>query len=388
MNSILRKRFFQTQIYLGILLFALGLAFFPREASLAAVQGIELCASVLVPSLFPFFVVSSMCMRTGLAARAGRLFEKPMRLLFRLPGACASAFALGLAGGYPVGASSAASLFRQGLCTRRQAERLLGFCNNCGPGFIFGAVGSAMLGSRALGALLYLSHVGASVCTGLVLSLPSRRLAPPERASRAPAAEPMPFARAFTESVTASFSSVLNVSAFVIFFAVFTRLSALSGLSGALGSLLPGRLPSGMAAALTNGFFEVTGGVQSLASLSCPLSLKLTACAFLLGWGGLSVHGQTLSLTEPAGLSPRFYFAGKALHAAFSALFAAAALHFFPSAAPVFFSFSPALPPETPRLLSSLAFSLRASFACLGIFAALSLLSRIISHCKKNKKTV
>ena len=170
MNSILRKRIIETQIYLGIGIFALGLVLFTRETSQAAADGVALCAQVLIPSLFPFFVVSSLCVQTGLAALAGRAFEKPMRFLFGVPGVCAPAFVLGLVGGYPVGARTAISLYEQGACTKAEAERLLAFCNNSGPAFILGAVGASMLGGTGAGALLYATHVLASVTVGVLFS--------------------------------------------------------------------------------------------------------------------------------------------------------------------------------------------------------------------------
>ena len=40
-----------------------------------------------------------------------------------------------------------------------EAELLLGFCDNCGPAFLLGYVGSGILGSSRAGAYLYLVHV-------------------------------------------------------------------------------------------------------------------------------------------------------------------------------------------------------------------------------------
>ncbi|MCL2081609.1 MAG: hypothetical protein FWH16_05890 [Oscillospiraceae bacterium] len=88
-----------------------GLLFMPRLASQAARDGITLCLNIIVPSLFPFFVLSTLVVELGLARYLGRALENVMRPLFRLNGACAAAVVLGFIGGYPVGDTSKVQLF-------------------------------------------------------------------------------------------------------------------------------------------------------------------------------------------------------------------------------------------------------------------------------------
>lgn len=290
---------------------AWGLIRYSRQTAESAWQGLTLCARTLVPVLFPFFAASSLAVSTGLAGLIGRWLEKPMQALFRLPGACASAFALGLAGGYPVGAGAALSLYRQKLCGKEEAQRLLAFCNNCGPAFILGAAGAAAFGSAAAGGLLYGCHVLASLLTGLLFRFYGRRAEESAAAGRREETE-KPFGAALTESVRSAASSVVNVSAFVVFFTVFIRLLTLTGLLPALAGLLLrlGVEPS-LAQPLAGGFFEMSGGVMALAGPASPA--RLAAAAFLLAWGGLSVHCQTLSLLAESDLSAGPYLAGKLL---------------------------------------------------------------------------
>ena len=382
MNSILQKRVVETQIYLLIGIFALGLVLFARETSQAAAGALALCAQVLVPSLFPFFVVSSLCVQTGMAFLAGRAFEKPMRLLFGVPGACAPAFVLGLVGGYPVGAQAVVSLYKQGVCTKTEAERLLAFCNNCGPAFIFGAVGASMLGGSGAGALLYVPHILASAAVGVLFSLRARRGGSEGRPHAGIVCTP--FSRAFTTAVTTSFSSVLNVCAFVIFFAVAIQLLHLLGvipaLANALNALVPA-LDPGLADQMLSGLLEVTSGVKGLLSLDTGMAVRLTAAAFLLGWAGLSVHCQVVALIGGSGLSPLPYMAGKALQGCLAALLTWLALSLFPAAAAV--SGTSSAPIPFPSDLPSLFWpAFASSVVCWLSFAALSLLFRLITRCK------
>ena len=326
---------------LALLCATLALLFYPKPAMDAARSGLQLCYNVIIPSLFPFFVLSSLVVELGLADYLGRLLEGIMRPLFHVGGACASAFALGFIGGYPVGAKTAISLYEKGMCTRTEAERLLAFCNNSGPAFILGVVGAGVFASSTVGILLYLAHALASICIGLLFrfyragenrdAAARRRPAPQFQAQR--------FSAAFTSAVKNAFLSTLNICAFVVFFTVVIQLlirsGFLPGLAQALGTLLA---PFGMtpewAQRLLTGALELSSGVSTL-SEGGALGGRLAMAAFMLGWAGVSVHCQVLSFIGGSGLSVGTYLVGKLLHGGLSALFIALLVRLIPLTAPV-----------------------------------------------------
>ena len=111
----------------------------PQISVAAARKGMELWWSTVVPSLLPFFMLSSLLQQLGLPGILGRLLYPVTQKLFGIGGAGASALLLGVTGGYPLGADAVARLRRSGALTREQAERALAFCNNSGPAFLVGA---------------------------------------------------------------------------------------------------------------------------------------------------------------------------------------------------------------------------------------------------------
>ncbi len=272
----------------------------PQEAASAVRAGLALCAGTVVPSLFPFFAAISLLLQLGAAEALGRLCAPIMRPLFRMRGVCALPLLAGLLGGYPSGAKTAASLYAQGRITRQEAELLLGFCDNCGPAFLLGCVGAGVLGDPAAGLWLYAVHILSALLAGLLLCRLSGDRGPVLLGSALPAA-PVSFPQALTSSVTGALASTLNVCAFVVFFQV-------------LSALPPAPPPP-----LVLGVLEMVGGVASLT----PGPGGFAAAAAIVGWGGLSVHCQAMSLAAPEGLSFRWHWAGKALQAVLSALLAA-----------------------------------------------------------------
>lgn len=266
-----KRQYRELLLALGLLCAALALVLWPGEAMGAMRDGLKLCGNVIVPSLFPFFVLSSLVVELGMSRYLGRLFQPVMAPLFRVNGACASALALGFVGGYPVGARTAISLYQNGQCSKTEAERLLAFCNNSGPAFILGVVGAGIFASSTVGVLLYLAHAMASVCVGLLF----RFYKAGEDSGRGKSTRPAPqfqaqrFSTAFTGSVKSAFLSTLNICAFVVFFTVVIQLlirsGFLPGLAQALGTVLaPFGLTPEWAQRLLTGALEISSGVSTL----------------------------------------------------------------------------------------------------------------------------
>ena len=308
-------------LFLGLALLCatLSLMLYPQDSMSAAREGLKLCYNVIIPSLFPFFVLSALVVDLGLAGYIGRALEGLMRPLFNVPGACASAFVLGFVGGYPVGARTALSLYQKGMCTKTEAERLLSFCNNSGPAFILGVVGAGVFASSRVGVLLSLAHAAASICVGLFFRF-YRRGKKGREARVSPKFEAERFTTAFTGAVKNSFLSTLNICAFVVFFTVVIRLLFLSGALPALARLLGVLLsPLGFtqewAERLLTGAIELSSGVWTLSGAG-GMAGRMSMAAFMLGWAGLSVHCQVLSFLGGSGLSVRTYIAGKFLFTA------------------------------------------------------------------------
>ena len=136
-----------------------------------AAQGVRLCLSVLVPSLFPFMAVTQLFVHTGLCQRAGKVLHRPARALFGLSGAFAPVILLCLVGGYPVGAGGIDALYRQGAVSRREAERAALFAVCAGPGFVVSFVGAAVYGSRETGLVLFGAQSVSVLVTGIVSGL-------------------------------------------------------------------------------------------------------------------------------------------------------------------------------------------------------------------------
>lgn len=305
-----------------ILLFSLGLVLFPAEATKSARDALTVCINSVIPSLFPFFVVSRLITGLRYTDFFGRVLNRVVCPLFGT-GSASSAFILGITGGYPIGAATCVSLYKSNLCSKEESEHLLAFCNNSGPAFIIGAVGVGIYSSVKLGTLLFLIHVLAAITVGILFRLFSPIKCHNKKQSHHNTNIKLPFHSIFIGAVSGALSSCLSISAYIVLFSAFVSVLNQFNILPLL-SLLPAKLfnvDSSVISALLSGVFEVTVGTYSLAACN-SLQLSFILTAFLLGWGGLSVHCQTLGILDDSGISASRYFPGKFLHGVISAFYA------------------------------------------------------------------
>ena len=261
----------------------------PGAVSAAVTDGLRLSVSVLIPSLFPFFICINLTNALGLTGILARTFTPIMRKMFHVSGAGCSAVICGAIGGYPSGAQCVASLYRTDQLSRAEAEYLLLFCNNAGPAFLFGAVG-AVLGIGTRGCLLLW---GIHLLSALIIGLLNRPSALPDAACPSAARESS--SGAFVNAVRNAGQAVFQITMFVAAFSVLTRLLTMAAAR---------ILPDGACTVLT-GMLELSGGIAALTGLPVAQRWKLVLASFFLGFGGLCVWMQTKAVLAPAGLSSR-----------------------------------------------------------------------------------
>lgn len=299
----MKKRMWQALGLLGVMALLLVRSAVAGEA---VRRGLTLCARSVIPALFPYFVVSGLFTSLGFAEGVGRRLALVTEHLFGVGGAGASALFLGLLGGYPAGGRTAGQLYRAGRLEKDEAQRLLAFCNNAGPSFILGVVGLGCFQSLRAGVLLYVIHALSAVLVGVLQKKKGR----PRRSAPRPLSPPEKILPAFIRSVQDSAGAMVRICGFVVFALVVQALLAeLTGITH----------PAAL------GFIELTGGVVRLGSGPSDFVWAAT----LLGWGGLSVHGQTAAVLAGTGLRMDRYFLGKLLQAAVSAVLAYMTVRFF-----------------------------------------------------------
>lgn len=286
------------------LLLCLALIAFPDGALRGAGVGLSICLKAVVPSLLPFMLLSSIAVSSGGGEKLGKVLSPVLKPLLHIDENISLCFVTGLLGGYPCGGRLVGQMAEEGIISKHDAEKALAFCNNSGPLFIIGTVGSAVYSSTKIGLLLYGCHVFGAAAAAFIFG---RKLS--GKSSRFEKKSYPSFASLTGKAARESSAAIISVCALIITF---------SALIEALGLWRIAPLV---------GLIEVSRGTALLGQYGLK---ALPLAAAYISWGGLSVHFQTEAVTE--GLSKKYYYMGKVISSAASGIAMALCIKFFPIA--------------------------------------------------------
>lgn len=301
------------KFFIGLMTIIMMILFviFPSIQIKGAINGLLVCSDVIIPSLFPFTVLSLFLFGSGFISRLEPIIEKAANLIFKISGRNLSVFLVSFIGGFPVGARLIEEEFNKGNIDKKLGENMLGYCVNSGPAFIIIGVGSALLNSKELGIMLFIANFIASVFIAFLLRFNNKEIM--KNSSVIKNAEPL--SDVFVEATAKASSSIIGICGFVILF---------STLIGVIKEIpIPSVIKDIICALL-----EVTNG-------TIIYSKNVYIIAFLLGFAGFSVHFQILSVTKT--LKPNYlkFLVFRIFHGFLSTLIFYIALKIHPVSLPV-----------------------------------------------------
>ncbi len=250
-----------------------------------ATEGITLCLQTVIPSLFPFFVLSAM-VTAGLTRYSIR-FLSPIGRLLRIPDGSEGLWLIGMLGGYPVGARAIRKANQDGFLSDSNFRRMMAFCSNSGPAFIFG-IGSHLFSDGFWCWLIWSIHVVSAVIVAVLTPGGDRDRMTPKCVPSV----------TIGEALESAIKTMSLVCGWVILFRIiiaFCQRWFLWALPQPVRMLFLGLL-------------ELANGCTLLCSIP-EESIRFVFFSVFLGFGGLCVTMQTWSLCDGKHLN--MYLAGK-----------------------------------------------------------------------------
>lgn len=252
-------------------------------------EGLQLCIQTVIPSLFPFFVLSGIINSFLLGEKTG-IFQYIGRFC-KIPKGGESLLAVGFLSGYPVGAQLVSQAYRNGKLPLHTAHRMLGFCSNAGPAFLFGML-SPLFSNPIVPWLLWGIHIAGALIVGWIL---------PGGVSNECIIE-----KAESISISDALNNAIKNMAMVCGWVVVFRL-----MLGFCSRWFLWMLPIEVQV-LFSGVLELSNGCILLRHLQSE-GMRFVLASLMLSFGGLCVMMQTRSVTQDLGFG--YYFPGKVLQA-------------------------------------------------------------------------
>ena len=256
-----------------------------QTALQGAYSGIEMCIKTVIPSLFPFITLSILL--TSSLPGLNIPFLRSIGKVCGIPQGAESVLLSGFLGGYPVGAQCVAEAYRIRMISKQDAQRMIAFCSNAGPAFLFGMI-SPMFPHPGYAWALWGIHVASALLVGVFF--PQKQESPVTHAPKE--------SISITDAVQRSLRAMACICGWVVLFRV-----VISFLFRWFLWLLPIELQ-----VLIVGILELSNGCVELSGIS-DLCQRFSICSICLSLGGVCVVMQTASVAQ--GLSIRTYLQGK-----------------------------------------------------------------------------
>lgn len=279
---------------------------FPKEILKSAENGLLLWFNKVIPSLLPFMILTNILVLLEFPLVLGKLLQGVGRI-FKLSGVSLFPLITGMISGYPIGVKNTVDLYKKGLLSKNEAHRLFTFVNNSGPLFILGTVGVGMLNSEKMGYLLMLTHYMSAL---IIMTVTGAFVKNEPVKAKTPLKKEFSLGKIMGEGVMTSLNTILLIGGYIILFsvinAILIKTKIIAPLSSALINL---GLSSRQAVGMSLGIFEITNGCSILSANINKATLPL--CAFLISWGGFSIHAQAVSIIGETDLCVKPYILGK-----------------------------------------------------------------------------
>ena len=290
MNSCANKTECDTKKKFGIapiLFFVICtvLLIYKQDVVKEAVAGaLKLCASSIIPAVFPFvilsdYLTSNISMRHDTAL--GGIFKKALSI----NPVGVVALVIGNICGFPLGALITDKFYKNGIITKDEYNRLIPLSTNPSLAFVVCGVGG-MRSSVEDGIILYFSVILGTLISGIIWSIGK------SASHYNMVLQETPFS--LSESVKAATQSAIYITAYITFFSIIVSL---------LSSL---RLPLFITLALAS-ILEIGNASYLLTSHQLHTVISMPSLAFSLAFSGISIYMQTISFIS-SSIDTRYYF--------------------------------------------------------------------------------
>lgn len=281
-----------------LLIIAAALIIYPERYIEACFKGFVLWAECVLPSLFPFMVITLIFIKSGAALKVSKPFERFSDKL-NLPRIFAVCLVMSLCSGYPAGSRVVREFYDSGAIDGKDSKKLAALCSTSGPLFIIGTVGAKCFGNKLIGLSIYAAHAFSIIAVAFVYSLKSKGSVRKTR----------PVLQKNNDILYDCFySAIISVcvaGGFIAFFSCVSQIITDFDLLYPLEKPLSLFMNDGLARAVCSGLIEATGGCALAAASGDKLAVP--AAGFLITFGGICIILQQMCYLKGAKVSARFF---------------------------------------------------------------------------------
>lgn len=286
----------------------------PQRYLASVTEGLIIFWASVLPALFPFFFFTKLLTALGFGEDIGRIFEKPVKKLFKTPPVSAYIFFMSILCGYPVGAKLISDFYKNHLLNTQESKKIISFCSTSAPLFVIGTVGTFMLKDIRLAAVILFAHYLSAVFTGLLYC----NFRPLQPSVDLPKPATAKINNIVGDSVNSAVISILSVGGLIAVFSMI--IDVLADLR--LFDLLAAPFDAPWLKPFLKGIAEMTRGILEITKNPPSIPLTLALITGLISFGGICIFLQSAAYLADAGVKARYYLGVKTTQAVIGGLLA------------------------------------------------------------------
>lgn len=301
----------------------------PKLSISSATEGLNLWFNLLVPSLFPFILISDLLVSFGFVEILSKYLEPIMRPIFNVSGIGIFPFSMSIMSGYPVGAKLTSKLRSMNSISKIEGERLITFSSTSGPLFIIGTVLLGMLGAPNLSLLMIIPHYLGALTLGLIFkfykndkkdSLENYSI---HRIHKIQPNKNNSIGFIISKSIKDSMDSIIVIGGFVIIYSVVINILLSSNIFNLVINKISNLIyvDANIIKGIIAGIVEITNGCSIISNLNIDIFYKILLLNSIIAWGGFSIHSQALSFISATDINPSIYMISKLIHSCLTSLY-------------------------------------------------------------------
>ena len=280
----------------GLLFMIILLVIFPDIVCNGAEKGLMLWFRVIIPSLMPFMVISSLLVKLNVTGYISSVFYPVFHRIFGLSEEGCYPAVVGMMSGYPLGAATAGDMYKQKIISKSEAQYIMGFCNNASPMFMIEYIGVKCL--KLDKPVIMLLIIYASAIINALRSGYKRDNSIESVSGGNQNRRNYSVMEAVDESIINSAVVLVKVGGYIILFSIITNFV----------KYLP--VPT-LIKLVGYGILEITTGGEAVALSELTPLIKKSVISGICAFGGLSSVAQTSGVLVGTDLSIKKYLTQK-----------------------------------------------------------------------------
>ena len=284
-------------INIALLYILIFIFIYSNEIKICILNSIDIWINNLIPSIFPFLLITSLLYNYGLIDILSKIFGKIIKKIYNLEEKGSYAIISSMFSGYPSGSKYTKELLIDKEIDIKSANHLITFTSYANPLFVILVIGETLLNNKKIGIYIFIIHLISGLLTGVLFKTKEEKKSIKKEREK----NKRKFINVLISNINDTFKILFNMLGIMIFFRMII-------------TIINKKIVNNYIKYIIEGLLEMTTGIIDISLSNITLKYKTAIIGFLISFGGLSIHFQTKSIIEGTGINYYKFLIARLIH--------------------------------------------------------------------------